>query len=65
MATCDDCLHYDICVFHLKGDENKRCPHFKNKSAVVEVETVKAWLCKMAINNLRNFAIDCTPQKEG
>ena len=32
MATCKDCLHYDICVFHLKGNENEKCLHFKNKT---------------------------------
>ena len=41
MATCDDCIHYDICIFHIKGDENKKCPHFKNKSDVVEVVRCK------------------------
>ena len=28
MATCKDCLHYGICVFHLTGDENQKCPHY-------------------------------------
>ena len=50
--TCRDCIHYDICVFHIKGDENKKCCHFKNKADVVEVETIKAWLNEMAINNV-------------
>lgn len=36
-ATCEDCVHYDICIFHLKGNENKDCVHFKNKADVVEV----------------------------
>ena len=36
--TCRDCIHYDICVFHIKGDENKKCCHFKNKADVVEIE---------------------------
>jgi hypothetical protein len=43
MATCKDCIHYDICKFadnteyadteHLKGD----CPHFKNIADFAEV----------------------------
>ena len=28
------------------------CKHFKNKADVVEVETIKAWLYEMAINNV-------------
>ena len=37
MATCKDCIHYDICIFHLKGDENKKCIRFKNKADLVKV----------------------------
>ena len=33
----DDCFHSPICIFHIKGDEFKKCPHFKNKADVVEV----------------------------
>ena len=36
--TCKDCVHYDICIFHLKGDENKECCRFKNKADFVEVK---------------------------
>ena len=36
-VTCEDCIHYAICTFHIKGDENKKCVHFKNKADVVEV----------------------------
>ena len=32
----EDCTHYDICIFHIKGDENEKCVHFKNKADVVE-----------------------------
>ncbi len=39
--TCKDCLHYDICVFHLKGNENEKCLHFKNKADLVEVVRCK------------------------
>lgn len=28
--TCEDCIHYGICIFHLKGNENKDCLHFKS-----------------------------------
>ena len=50
--TCDDCIHYGICTFHLTGNEWSKCFHFKNKADVVEVKTVKAWLYEMAINNV-------------
>ncbi len=36
-VTCEDCIHYAICIFHHHGDENKKCVHFKNKANVVEV----------------------------
>ena len=39
--ACEDCIHYDICIFHPYGDENKKCPHFKNKDDVVEVVRCK------------------------
>lgn len=35
--TCKDCVHYDICVFCLRGNENEKCLHFKNNANVVEV----------------------------
>lgn len=38
MATCKDCTHYDICTFHITGDENKKCTHFKNTADVAEVK---------------------------
>jgi hypothetical protein len=36
-ALCKNCLHYDICIFHIDGSEHKKCVHFKNKTDVVEV----------------------------
>ena len=38
MASCKDCLHYEICIFHLKGNENEKCIHFKPTADVVEVK---------------------------
>ena len=36
--TCfDDCFHNPICLLRIKGDEWKKCVHFKNKADVVEV----------------------------
>lgn len=26
--TCKNCIHYDICIFHLTGNENKNCKQF-------------------------------------
>lgn len=37
-TTCfDDCFYNPICLFRIKGDEWKKCVHFKNKADVVEV----------------------------
>ena len=37
-ATCKDCFHYDICLFHVDEEsEKEKCMHFKNKADVVEV----------------------------
>jgi hypothetical protein len=41
MVSCNNCIHYDICIFHIKGDEYKKCPHFKNKVNFVEVVRCK------------------------
>lgn len=41
MATCKDCIHYDICIFHLKGNENEECVQFRNKADVVEAVRCK------------------------
>lgn len=35
--TCKDCVHYEVCVFHTKGNENEKCCHFKPKSRIVEL----------------------------
>lgn len=41
-ATCKDCLHYDICLFHVDEESRKeKCVHFKNKADVVEVMRCK------------------------
>lgn len=64
--TCRDCLIHDICkekeklmltvdnLYELIYQEavEVSCRHFKNKADVVEVETIKAWLYEMAINNV-------------
>ena len=40
MATCKDCLHYEVCQFH-NDEETKmtvnECMHFKDKSKFVEL----------------------------
>lgn len=41
MATCKDCIHYDICTFNLTGKENEKCLQFLNKADVVEVVRCK------------------------
>ena len=49
MATCKDCIHYDICTFNLTGNENEKCPHFLDKADVVEVVRCKD--CKSFVEN--------------
>lgn len=48
--TCKDCIHYDICVFHTKGNENEKCQHFKNKADVVEVVRCKDCQCAQELD---------------
>lgn len=40
MATCKDCLHYEVCQFHI-DEETKltvnECEHFKDRSKIVEL----------------------------
>ena len=43
MATCKDCIHYDICIFHLNGDEANKCRHFVNTADVVPKSEVEKW----------------------
>ena len=60
--TCKDCVHYGICkddcesgyLFESENGDfcDDDCEHFKNKADFVEVETLKAWLYEMAINNV-------------
>ena len=38
MATCKDCVHYEVCIFHITGNEYEKCMHFKNKADVVPVK---------------------------
>lgn len=33
--NCENCFHYDICIFHLTGEEYKNCPHFKDELMVL------------------------------
>ena len=41
MVTCKDCIHYDICIFHLNGNENEQCKQFLKTADVVEVVRCK------------------------
>lgn len=40
MATCKDCLHYEVCQFHI-DEETKltvnECEHFKDRSKFIEL----------------------------
>lgn len=53
MATCKDCICYDIlCQHALQEDELKLCESFKNKADVVEVKhgewidlNITEWQC--------------------
>lgn len=37
MATCKDCIHYDVCGFNEYKDFNEICSFFKDKSRIVEL----------------------------
>ncbi len=54
--TCkDDCLHYNVCHYHIDEETPfsvTECNNFKNKADFVEVETLKSWLYQLAINNV-------------
>jgi hypothetical protein len=28
METCKNCLHYNICIFHVTANENEKCIHY-------------------------------------
>ena len=45
MATCKDCVHYDVCTFHITENENEKCMHFKNKADFVEVKHGEWLIC--------------------
>lgn len=49
MATCKDCLHYEVCQYHITEETDmtvNECSHeFKDKSQYAEVKRGK-WLWK-------------------
>lgn len=61
--TCRDCIHYDICTFHITGKENEKCLHFSDKADVVEVKHGE-WKLKSKIHMLfddvdEEFYVEC------
>lgn len=46
--TCRDCIHYEICTFHLTGNEWSKCFHFKNKADVWDDEKTSELIEAMA-----------------
>ena len=60
MMTCKDCIHYDVCQFHI-DEETKmtvnECEKFKNKADFVEVTKVVEMLCKIKTNTINNASI--------
>ena len=41
MAKCKDCIHYDVCQYHIDEETEMtvtECGNFKNKADFVEVE---------------------------
>lgn len=67
MAECKNCIHQKVCKF---ADQNisvgtkvretiHGCSDYKAIEDVVEVETIKAWLYEMAINNAGDFSNAC------
>ena len=48
MITCKDCIHYDVCNFHIDEETELtvlECSHFKNKADYAETRHGK-WLKK-------------------
>ena len=44
MATCKDCVHYDVCQYHIDEETDmtiNECGKFKNKADFVEVVRCK------------------------
>ena len=55
--TCYECIHINVCKAYEPEEADCSCNQFKNKADFVEVETLKAWLYEMAINNV-GYVID-------
>ena len=43
--SCNDCIHYGICLFHHTDEEYKKCVHFKPSADVVEVRHGEWKIC--------------------
>lgn len=54
MATCKECIHYDICLFHITGNENELCGHFIHTADVASnAEKLKPLILAMNEKNDR------------
>lgn len=60
--TCKDCIHYDICIFHLTGNENEKCMQFLDKADLVNVVRCKD--CQYASEEDENIYA-CTAYPDG
>ena len=72
MASCKDCLHYDVCQFHI-DEETKmtvnECEHFKDRNRFVELPStalpIKIFLADNINGSfaLRDYYFDSRNQK--
>lgn len=56
ILTCEDCIHYDICIFHLKGDENKKCEHFISTIKIAPKSEVAKEIIEMVKCDAEKYA---------
>lgn len=63
MPTCKDCIHYDICIFHLKGNENEECVRFINTADVVPRNEIAREIFEEIERETKNHGICYTQRK--
>ena len=57
MKTCEDCVHYDICLGAFENWLSKTCDSFKNKSHFIELPFSKDSYCTFGKELCRVFGV--------
>lgn len=58
MAKCKDCIHYDVCQYHIDEETEMtvaECDYFKNKADFVEVKHAN-WIYEVKYYSCSNCA---------